>query len=155
MAIWLGVVAATVLSIALMPGGLRQAGPAAWIALCGEIVLGAVLFLWLKGSLIRSVERWWKNVSSGAGDGFPVEAGLFTPVAAAVAERHGRESGSPERDPQPRGEVAEFEPPPRPGGDANHLEAKIQDLHSIYEVSTAIAGTLDTEELFRIIPSGS
>jgi diguanylate cyclase (GGDEF)-like protein len=34
----------------------------------------------------------------------------------------------------------------------SHLEAKIQDLHSIYEVSTAIAGTLDTEELFRIIP---
>jgi GGDEF domain-containing protein len=33
-----------------------------------------------------------------------------------------------------------------------HLETKIQDLHSIYEVSTAIAGTLDTEELFRIIP---
>ncbi len=33
-----------------------------------------------------------------------------------------------------------------------HLEAKIQDLHSIYEVSTAIAGTLDTGELFRIIP---
>ncbi len=34
----------------------------------------------------------------------------------------------------------------------SHLEAKIQDLHSIYEVSTAIAGTLDAEELFRIIP---
>jgi len=32
-----------------------------------------------------------------------------------------------------------------------HLEAKIHDLHSIYEVSTAIAGTLDTDELFRII----
>jgi diguanylate cyclase (GGDEF)-like protein len=33
-----------------------------------------------------------------------------------------------------------------------HLEAKIQDLRTIYEVSTAIAGTLDAEELFRIMP---
>jgi diguanylate cyclase (GGDEF)-like protein len=33
-----------------------------------------------------------------------------------------------------------------------HLESKIQDLHTIYDVSTAIAGTLDAEELFRILP---
>lgn len=33
-----------------------------------------------------------------------------------------------------------------------HLQAKIRDLRSIYEVSTAIAGTLDAEELFRIVP---
>ena len=153
MAIWLGVVAATVLSIALMPGGLRQAGPAAWIALCGEIVLGAVLFLWLKGSLIRSVERWWKNVSSGAGDGFPVEAGLFTPVAAAVAERHGREISALRN--EIRNHEEKLRMVERLSRDLeetrNHLEAKIQDLQSIYEVSTAIAGTLDTEELFRVI----
>jgi diguanylate cyclase (GGDEF)-like protein len=153
-AICLGVVAATVLSIALLPGGLRHAGYAAWIAVCGELALGAALFLYLKGSLVRPVERWGGDVSTGAGDAFPVEAGLLTPVAAAVAERHGGEIAALRDEIRNQEEkLRTFERLRRDLEETqSHLEAKIQDLHSIYEVSTAIAGTLDAEELFRIIP---
>jgi len=84
----------TVLSIALSPGGFRQAGLPAWFAVCGEFALGAALFLYFNRSIFRSADRWQREISSGAGKDFPVEAGILTPVAAAVAERCGREIAS-------------------------------------------------------------
>jgi diguanylate cyclase (GGDEF)-like protein len=72
----------------------------------------------------------------------------------AVAERHGREIEALRDEIRKHEEkLRKFERLRRDLEETqSHLEAKIQDLHSIYEVSTAIAGTLDTEELFRIIP---
>jgi diguanylate cyclase (GGDEF)-like protein len=112
------------------------------------------LFLFLDGKIFRPVDRWRQEVSSGAGGDFPAEAGLLTPVAAVVAERVGREVDSLGAEIRSREEkLRQFELLRRDLEETkSHLEAKIQDLHSIYEVSTAIAGTLDTEELFRIIP---
>jgi diguanylate cyclase (GGDEF)-like protein len=152
--IWIGVSVITVLSIALSPGGFRQAGLPAWLAVCGEFVLGAALFLYFNRSLFRSADRWQREISSGAGKDLPVEAGILTPIAAAVAERCGREIASLEEQIRSREEkLRQFERLRRDLEETqSHLEAKIKDLHSIYEVSTAVAGTLDTEELFRIIP---
>ncbi len=144
----------TVLSIALTPGGFREAGPLAWIAVFGEFVLGAALYLVLDSRVFRPADRWRREVSSGSGGELPVEAELFTPVAAAVAERVGREIGSLKEEIRYRDEkLRQIERLRRDLEETQlHLEDKIQDLHSIYEVSTAIAGTLDTDELFRIIP---
>ncbi|NNG46705.1 MAG: hypothetical protein HKM86_06285, partial [Deltaproteobacteria bacterium] len=153
-AVWAGVVAVTVLSIALTPGGFHEAGLLAWIAVGGEFVLGAALYLYLNDRIFRPAARWRREVSSGSGEEFPVEAGLFTPVAAAVGERYGREIASLGEEIRTLDEkLRQFEHLRRDLEETqSHLEDKIQDLHSIYEVSTAIAGTLDTDELFRIIP---
>jgi diguanylate cyclase (GGDEF)-like protein len=124
------------------------------VAVFGEIVLGGALFLFLDGKIFRPVDRWRREVSSGPVGYFPAEAGLLTPVAAAVAERVEREVEDLAAEIRRREEkLRQFELLRRDLEETKlHLEAKIQDLHSIYEVSTAIAGTLDAEELFRIIP---
>lgn len=84
----------------------------------------------------------------------PRAAGYLTPVAAAAAERFSRELTALGEEIRSRGEkLRQMELLRRDLEETHaHLESKIRDLHSIYEVSTAIAGTLDAEELFRIIP---
>ncbi len=152
--IWIGVIALTLLSVALAPGGLRHHTSLALTAVFGEIVLGGVLFLFLDGKVFRPVDRWRRRVTSEGGLAAADEAGMLSPVAAAIEERHGRERAALEEEIWRREEkLKQFELLRRDLEETKlHLEAKIQDLHSIYEVSTAIAGTLDIGELFRIIP---
>jgi len=152
--VWVGVVAVTVLVIALLPPGDRQPANLASIVVLGEFVLGAVIYLFLYSGVFRPADRWRQDVASGTGGKLPVEAGLLTPVAAAVADRVDREIVSREEEIRNRDEkLQQVERLRRDLEETQlHLESKIQDLHSIYEVSTAIAATLDTDELFRIIP---
>ncbi|MBI5419614.1 MAG: GGDEF domain-containing protein [Deltaproteobacteria bacterium] len=123
-------------------------------AILGELLAGAGLYVLLDRKVFRPAERWREMISAPGGGPLPTEAGALTPLAAAVAERYGRalselDGGIREREERLR----QVELLRRDLEETKaHLEAKIQDLHTIYEVSTAIAGTLDTEELFRILP---
>ena len=118
------------------------------------MVLGGALYLFLDGKIFRPADRWAREVFSGAGGIFPVKAGFFSPLSTAVAARYAREIaalGEEIRNREKR--LLQVEVLRRDLEETKaHLEAKVQDLRSIYEVSTAIAGTLDTEELFRILP---
>ncbi len=152
-AVWLGVIALTLLAGAIFPqaGGAAFAG--LWSAVAGELLAGACLYLLVDRMVIRPAEAWRRSLlASGSGD-VPPEAGALTPLAQAVAGRHERaladfDAALKERETKLRQvEMLRRDLEETKG----HLEAKIQDLHSIYEVSTAIAGTLDTDELFRII----
>ena len=118
------------------------------------MVLGGALYLFLDGKIFRPADRWAREVFSGAGGIFPVKTGFFSPLSTAVAARYAREIaalGEEIRNREKR--LLQVEVLRRDLEETKaHLEAKVQDLRSIYEVSTAIAGTLDTEELFRILP---
>src|SRR3972149_7056154 len=113
-AIWIGVVASSLLCIAWFPGSLRPIGPLAGIVAGGEFVLGGLLYLFLDRTVFRN-------------------------LGEEIRERDRK--------------LRRFELLRRDLEETrSNLEAKIQDLRSIYEVSTAIAGKLNIEELFRIIP---
>src|SRR4030065_1634729 len=86
-AIGIGVVAASFLCIAWLPGGLRPIGPLAGIVAGGEFVLGAVLYLFLDPTVFRPADRWTREVSSGAGGVLPARAGALSPPHSAVSAR--------------------------------------------------------------------
>jgi diguanylate cyclase (GGDEF)-like protein len=118
------------------------------------LLAGGCLYLFLEHKVFRPAERWRKKVSAAGTDPIPADAGILSPLAVVAAERYGRalvelQRGIGEREDKLR----QVEMLRRDLEETKtHLEAKIQDLRTIYEVSTAIAGTLDAEELFRIMP---
>ena len=150
----LGVIACTLLAGFFFPTGMASAGSALLPAVLGELLAGGGLYLFLEVKVFRPADRWREKVSTAVTDPIPAEAGILSPLAAVAAERYGRalvelERGIGEREEKLR----QVETLRRDLEETKvHLEAKIQDLRTIYEVSTAIAGTLDAEELFRILP---
>jgi diguanylate cyclase (GGDEF)-like protein len=150
----LGVIACTLLGARLIPAVKSTAGSAALAAVLGELLAGGCLYLFLEHRVFRPAERWRQTVSGAGTDPIPADAGILSPLAAVAAERYGRalvelQRGIGEREEKLR----QVEMLRRDLEETKtHLEAKIQDLRTIYEVSTAIAGTLDADELFRIMP---
>lgn len=153
-AVALGVVACTLAAGVLFSGGLPSWGSFAPTAVIGEVLAAAGIYLFLDQRVFRPADRWKKEVSASGTASFPAEAGLLTPLAAAAADRHDRAHAELEREVRKREEkLRQFEVLRRDLEETKaHLQAKIQDLRTIYEVSTAIAGTLDAEEIFRILP---
>ena len=150
----LAVVACTLLAARFISASTFPAGPAVLPAVLGELLAGGSLYLFLEYRVFRPAERWKAKVSSAGTDPIPAEAGILSPLAAVAADRYGRalselQQGIGEREEKLR----QVEMLRRDLEETKvHLEAKIQDLRTIYEVSTAIAGTLDADELFRIMP---
>jgi len=153
-AVVLGVIACTLLAGRFFSAGTFSAGSAMLPAVLGELIAGVGLYLFLDYKVFRPAERWREKISIAGTDPISAEAGILSPLAAVAAERYGQalvelERGIGEREEKLR----QVEMLRRDLEETKvHLEAKIQDLRTIYEVSTAIAGTLDTEELFRILP---
>ncbi len=123
-------------------------------AMLGEALAGACLYLYLDRRVFRPAQIWGGRIAAGGAEPVPPATGVLAPLARVVAEWHARALEDRER------EILEKEKRLRQvemlrrdiEETKEHLESKIQDLHTIYEVSTVIAGTLDTEELFRILP---
>jgi len=132
----------------------RNGGWAAAAAAAGVAATGGALFWFLRARVFGPAARWRREVEGSEDGAVPRDAGLLSPLAAAAADRCERIRSRLEArlaECEARLEGAElvrrhFEEARR------HLEGKVRELHSIYEVSTAIAGTLDVDELFRIIP---
>lgn len=153
-AIWLAGLAAAAGAAALASGGGARADAVAGAAV-GALLVGCGLYLYFNNKVFGPAERWKERVESREGlRTAPGDAGIFTPIASAVADRYEEALARLEEVLKGREErLREVETLQRHLEEAkSHLESKIQDLHSIYEVSTAIAATLDVEELFRIIP---
>ncbi len=152
-AVWLGVIALTLLAGAVFPRGGRAALAGLWAAVAGEVLAGGCLYVLVDRRIIRPAERWRRALLSEDSVDAPAGSGALAPLAMAVAARHERaaaEFGAALE--EGAAKLRQVEMLRRDLEETKaHLETKIHDLHSIYEVSTAIAGTLDTDELFRTI----
>lgn len=144
----------TVAALSVLSRGMPGAGAILAAALAGELLAGWALFLFMDRKVFRPAGRWGRALAGDAGTPLPAGAGLLAPLAAAAEQRHARElAGLEARIREQEERLRRFELLRRDLEETKvHLESKIQELHSIYEVSTAIAGTLDTEELFGTIP---
>lgn len=144
----------TAAAVSALSRGMPGAGAVLAAALAGELLAGCALFLFLDRKVFRPAGRWGRALAGEAEMPLPAGAGLLAPLAAAAEQRRARERAGLEARVREQEEMLRrFERLQRDLEETKvHLESKIQDLHSIYEVSTAIAGTLDTEELFRTIP---
>ena len=123
-------------------------------AVAGEAVAGIALYLFLDRKVFRPAEGYLRELEGEPGEPPPSCGGILSPIGAGVAGRFDREAERfSARIRELEETVRRFEMLKRDIEETqSHLESKVQDLHSIYEVSTAIAGTLDTEELFHSIP---
>ncbi len=146
-------IALTLLAGAILSRGGDSALAGLWPAVAGEVVAGGCLYVLVDRSISRPAETWRRALLSGDGADVPAGAGALAPLALAVAARHERaaaEYGAALE--ESAAKLRQVEMLRRDLEETKaHLETKIHDLHSIYEVSTAIAGTLDTDELFRTI----
>lgn len=154
-AIWLGGAAAALAVAFVVSAGNPARAAIAVAALGGSALAGGALYHFVGKRIFGPAERWRRQIiEAGESRSIPREAGMLTPIAATVSEQYERALGRLEEVLKGRDErLRQVETLQRHLEEAKeHLEAKIQDLHSIYEVSTAIAATLDVDELFRIIP---
>lgn len=145
-------IAVTLLAGTALPWEGRGASAAFWAA-AGELLAGGCLYVLVDRKVIRPAEGWRRRLvapGDGAVDSGP---GLFAPLAEAVAARHERAlAGFDAALRESQAKLRQVEMLRRDLEETKaHLEAKIHDLHSIYEASTAIAGTLEADELFRVI----
>ncbi len=131
----IGAVLCTVAAAVLSARGIPSPDSFALPAVIGELLAAGGLFLFLDRRVFRPEERWRTEL-------------------AAVADRGERIRSELEGNIRDRDEkLRQFEMLRRDLEETKaHLQSKIQDLRTLYEVSTAIAGTLDVDEIFRILP---
>jgi diguanylate cyclase (GGDEF)-like protein len=123
-------------------------------AFAGEAVLAAVTYLLLERSVVRPVQRLRNDMARGNEGSLPSVKGPLGPLADAISaqlERSVATLRDAVRDREERLEQVERLRLALEETQAN-LESSVQYLRTIAEVSTAITGTLDPEELYRIIP---
>lgn len=149
--LWSGGVALTLLLLLPFGGEGGQTGLPAGVAIAGELIAGIALYLFLDRRVFRPAEGFVRELVEGPQGALPACAGVLAPVGKAAAERfRGEGERHAARIQELEGKLARFQ---RDFEETKaHLEAKVSDLHSIYEVSTAIAATLDSEELLQAIP---
>lgn len=152
--LWSGGVALTLLLLLPFGGEGGQTGLSVGVAIAGELLAGIALYLFLDRRVFRPAEGFVRGLVEGPQGTLPDCVGVLAPVGKAAAERFRREEdGFASRIRELEEKLGRLERVQRDFEETKtHLESKVSDLHSIYEVSTAIAGTLDTEELLRAIP---
>ncbi|GAB4234928.1 MAG: hypothetical protein OHK0028_11290 [Deltaproteobacteria bacterium] len=151
---WCGLLGATALSSVLLggistPGGIFLGGIAA-----GEFVLALVSSVLLERTVFRPVERLRGAVAAEPDGPLPAVSGPLAPLAMAISSRMERSVATLRdavRDREER--LAQVERLRRALEETRaNLESSVRYLRTMAEVSTAIAGTLDPDELYRIIP---
>ncbi|RJP24700.1 MAG: GGDEF domain-containing protein [Deltaproteobacteria bacterium] len=123
-------------------------------AAVGEAVLAVASFFVLERSVVRPVERLRDAIGTGNGRTLPDVSGPLAPLAVAISERLERSVATLREAVRDREErLDQVERLRRALEEARgNLEANVQYLRTIAEISTVITGTLDPEELYRIIP---
>jgi diguanylate cyclase (GGDEF)-like protein len=151
---WCGLLALTAAASLLLGGfstvrGVFLAGVAA-----GEFVLAVVSSVLLERTVFQHVERLRNAVAGGTDGPLPQVKGPLAPLAEAISARQERSVATLREAVREREErLAQVERLRRALEEARtNLESNVQYLRTMAEVSTVIAGTLDPEELFRIIP---
>jgi diguanylate cyclase (GGDEF)-like protein len=151
---WCGLLASTAAAFLLFGGfstpcGVFLAGVAA-----GEFVLAVVSSVLLERTVFRHIERLRNAVAGGSDGPLPPVRGPLAPLAEAISARQERSVATLREAVRDReGRLAQVERLRRALEETRtNLESNVRYLQTMAEVSTVIAGTLDPEELYRIIP---
>jgi len=151
---WCGLLAITAAASLLLGGfstvtGLFLAGAAA-----GEFLLAVASSVLLERAVFRHVERLREAVAQGADGPLLSVKGPLAPLAEAISTRQERSIATLREAVRDREErLAQVERLRSVLEETRaNLESSVQYLRTMAEVSTLIAGTLDPEELYRIIP---
>ena len=151
---WCGLLALTS-SASLYLGGFSTV-PGVFLAgaAAGEFVLAVASSLLLERTVFRHVHRLRIAVTEGSDGPLPPVKGPLGPLAEAIAGRQERSVAALREAVRDREErLAQVDRLRRSLEKTQaNLEANVQYLRTMAEVSTVITGTLDPEELYRIIP---
>jgi diguanylate cyclase (GGDEF)-like protein len=151
---WCGLLAFTTAASLLLGGfstarGVFLAGIAA-----GEFVLAVVSSVLLERTVFHHVERLRNAVAQETDGPLPSVKGPLAPLAEAISARQERSVATLREAVRDREErLAQVDRLRRALEETRtNLESNVQYLRTMAEVSTVVAGTLDPEELYRIIP---
>jgi len=151
---WCGLLALTA-AVSLLLGGFSTARGVflAGVA-AGEFVLAVVSSVLLEWTVFHHVERLRNAVAQGTDGPLPSLKGPMAPLAEAISARQERSVATLREAVRDREErLAQVERLRRDLEETRaNLESNVQYLRTMAEVSTVITGTLDPEELYRIIP---
>ena len=151
---WCGLLALTA-AVSLLLGGFSTAHGVflAGVA-AGEFVLAVVSSVLLEWTVFHHVELLRNAVAQGTDGPLPSLKGPMAPLAEAISARQERSVATLREAVRDREErLAQVERLRRALEETRaNLESNVQYLRTMAEVSTVIAGTLDPEELYRIIP---
>jgi len=151
---WCGLLALTVVA-SLFLGGFSTA-PGVFLAgaAAGEFVLAVASSVLLERTVFRHVQRLRIAVTEGGDGPLPPVKGPLAPLAEAIFARQERSVATLREEVRDREKrLAQVERLRRDlEKTRTNLESNVQYLRTMAEVSAVIAGTLDPEELYRIIP---
>ena len=151
---WCALLAVTLAASLLLGGPYTGRGAFLAAAAVGELVLALVSSLLLEKTVFGPVDRLRAAVEMAKGEAIPAEGGPLAPLAEAISGRMERSVANLRdavRDREER--LAQVERLRRALEETRgNLESSVQYLRTIAEVSTVITGTLDPDELYRLIP---
>jgi len=151
---WCGLLALTVVA-SLFLGGFSTA-PGVFLAgaAAGEFLLAVASSILLERTVFRHVQRLRIAVTEGGDGPLPPVKGPLAPLAEAIFARQERSVARLREEVRDREKrLAQVERLRRDLEETRtNLESNVQYLRTMAEVSAVIAGTLDPEELYRIIP---
>jgi diguanylate cyclase (GGDEF)-like protein len=151
---WCGLFALTAAASLFLGGFSTATGVFLAGAAAGEFVLAAASSVLLERIVFRHVQRLRNAVMQGTDGPLPLVKGPLAPLAEAISARQERSVATLREAVRDREErLAQVERLRRALEETRaNLESNVQFLRTMAEVSTVIAGTLDPEELYRIIP---
>ena len=151
---WCGLLALTAAASLILGGFSTARGVFLAGAAAGEFVLAVVSSVLLERTVFHHVERLRNAVAQGADGPLPSVKGPLAPLTEAISARQERSVATLREAVRDREErFVQVERLRRALEETRaNLESNVQYLRTMAEVSTVIAGTLDPEELYRIIP---
>jgi len=151
---WCALLASTVAASFLLGGGSTSHGVFLAGVAGGEFVLALISSILLERTVFRPIERLRDAVAEGPDRPLPASKGPLEPLTQAISLRQERTVATLREAVRDREErLAQVERLRRALEETRgNLESNVQYLRTMAEVSTVIAGTLDPEELYRIIP---
>jgi diguanylate cyclase (GGDEF)-like protein len=151
---WCALIAVTLAAATILGGTATERGAFVTAVAAGEVALGLVSAVLVERTVFRPVDRLREAVATADMDTVAAERGPLAPLAEAISARMERSVANLReavRDREDRLEQVERLRRALEETRGN-LESSVQYLRTIAEVSTAITGTLDLDELYRIIP---
>jgi len=151
---WCALIALTLAASVVLGGPATGGGAFLAAAAAGEVALGLASSILLERTVFRPLERLRDAVGSAGVDSVAVEPGPLAPLTEAISARMERSVTTLREAVRDREErLAQVERLRSALEETRgSLESSVQYLRTIAEVSTIITGTLDPDELYRLIP---
>ncbi|HAM33656.1 MAG TPA: hypothetical protein DDX05_04170 [Deltaproteobacteria bacterium] len=151
---WCVLLASTIAASLLLGGASTARGVFLVGVAVGEFVLALISSVLLEHTVFHPIERLREAIAEDTDGPLPAAKGPLAPLTEAISARQERSVATLRdavRDREER--LAQVERLRRALEETRgNLESNVQYLQTMAEVSTVITGTLDPEELYRIIP---